>query len=129
MGGITYYDDERGLSDGTDAKEILPHDYDLHQGDKDKHNYVVEVAPVGAHVTVHDAVFGEVGEDGPNYRSVSWLGASALMTKANVGLGVLSIPEVFRQVGLVPGVILILVIQGIATCEFPPPTPLPRSCG
>ncbi|CAK9780990.1 unnamed protein product [Cutaneotrichosporon oleaginosum] len=107
---ITYYDDEKASS-----KEVLPHDGDILQGDKDKHNYVVEVAPVGEHVTVHDAVFGEVGEEGPNYRSVSWMGAAALMTKANVGLGVLSIPEVFKQVGLIPGLILILVIQGIAT--------------
>jgi hypothetical protein len=31
--------------------------------------YAIEVAPAGNNV--HDAVFGDVGEDGPNYRAVS----------------------------------------------------------
>lgn len=45
------------------------------------------------------------------------LGAFALMTKANIGLGVLSIPFVFMEVGMVPGVILLLVINLIIMCE------------
>lgn len=40
------------------------------------------------------------------------------MTKANIGLGVLSIPFVFMEVGMVPGVILLLVINLIIMCEF-----------
>lgn len=39
------------------------------------------------------------------------------MTKANIGLGVLSIPFVFMEVGMVPGVILLLVINLIIMCE------------
>jgi len=31
--------------------------------------YAIEVAPAGA--AVHDAVFGDMGEGGPNYRAVS----------------------------------------------------------
>ncbi|RJE19732.1 hypothetical protein PHISCL_07924 [Aspergillus sclerotialis] len=63
----------------------------------------------------HDAVFGEITEGGPNYRNVGWLGTAALMMKTQIGLGVLSLPEVFSSVGLVPGIILILVIAGITT--------------
>lgn len=40
------------------------------------------------------------------------------MTKANIGLGVLSIPFVFMEVGMVPGVILLLVLALIVMCEF-----------
>lgn len=116
--GISYYDDEKALDEGKVDFSNGSSGAATPAGDADKHNYVVEVAPLGSRVVVEDAVFGEVGEDGPNYRNVSWMGASALMTKANVGLGVLSIPEVFKQVGLVPGLILILVIQGIATCKL-----------
>ena len=38
----------------------------------------------------HDAVFGEITEDGPNYRNVGWIGTTALMMKTQIGLGVLS---------------------------------------
>lgn len=46
------------------------------------------------------------------------MGAFVLMTKANIGLGVLSIPFVFMQVGMVPGIILLLVINLITMCEY-----------
>lgn len=39
------------------------------------------------------------------------------MTKANIGLGVLSIPFVFMELGMVPGVIILLVINLIIMCE------------
>jgi hypothetical protein len=55
-----------------------------------------------------DAVFGEINEEGPNYKNVSLLGTVMLMVKAQIGLGVLSIPSVFQALGLVPGVILLL---------------------
>ncbi|KAL1404901.1 hypothetical protein Q8F55_008512 [Vanrija albida] len=58
-----------------------------------------------------DAVFGEISDKGPNYRAVGTLGAFVLITKANLGLGVLSIPFVFMTLGIVPGVIVILVVQ------------------
>lgn len=37
------------------------------------------------------------------------------MMKTQIGLGVLSIPAVFDKVGVVPGVILLFVVAGIAT--------------
>lgn len=39
------------------------------------------------------------------------------MTKANLGLGVLALPSVFGVLGLVPGILIILVIQSIIACE------------
>lgn len=63
----------------------------------------------------HDAVFGEITEKGPDYRNVGWLGATVLMIKSAFGLGVLSIPFVFQAVGIVPGIILIIVIEAIVT--------------
>ncbi|KAL4909135.1 hypothetical protein BDW74DRAFT_187465 [Aspergillus multicolor] len=64
---------------------------------------------------VRDAVFGEVTGDGPNYRNGGWLGTVALMLKTQIGLGVLSIPSVFDTLGMVPGVILLCIVAGIAT--------------
>ncbi|KAK1984502.1 transmembrane amino acid transporter [Colletotrichum cereale] len=63
----------------------------------------------------HDAVFGDITSEGPNYRSVGWLGTSVLMMKTQIGLGVLSIPSVFDTLGMVPGVVLLCVIGGITT--------------
>ncbi|KAJ5369226.1 uncharacterized protein N7496_008986 [Penicillium cataractarum] len=63
----------------------------------------------------HDAVFGEITEDGPNYRAVGWKGTAVLMMKTQIGLGVLSIPVAFDALGVVPGVICLIVIAGITT--------------
>ncbi|KAF7550888.1 hypothetical protein G7Z17_g5396 [Cylindrodendrum hubeiense] len=63
----------------------------------------------------HDAVFGEINGDGPNYRDVGWLGTSALMMKTQIGLGVLSIPAAFDTLGIVPGVIIMCIIAAITT--------------
>ncbi|KAJ4323870.1 hypothetical protein N0V94_001654 [Neodidymelliopsis sp. IMI 364377] len=60
--------------------------------------------------SITDAVFGEINEDGPNYRAVGWKGTAVLMLKTQIGLGVLSIPAVFHSLGLIPGVIVILII-------------------
>ncbi|KAI5451060.1 hypothetical protein NCC49_002548 [Naganishia albida] len=57
-----------------------------------------------------DAVFGEINEGGPNYKNVSLMGTVMLMVKAQIGLGVLSIPAVFQAMGIVPGVILLMFI-------------------
>ncbi|KAF4457495.1 hypothetical protein F53441_545 [Fusarium austroafricanum] len=66
--------------------------------------------------TVEDAVFGQVSSDqGPNYRSLGWIATIALMTKTQVGLGVLSIPMSFHSLGLIPGVICLLSIGAITT--------------
>ncbi|UPK90571.1 hypothetical protein LCI18_001506 [Fusarium solani-melongenae] len=64
---------------------------------------------------VEDAVFGEVTEDGPNYRNVGWIATIALMTKTQIGLGVLSIPATFDALGVIPGVICLVVISAITT--------------
>ncbi|KAF9739246.1 hypothetical protein PMIN06_005272 [Paraphaeosphaeria minitans] len=61
-------------------------------------------------VGTQDAVFGELTEEGPNYRAVGWKGAVVLMLKTQIGLGVLSIPEVFDVLGLIPGVICLIAI-------------------
>ncbi|KAJ5744159.1 transmembrane amino acid transporter protein-domain-containing protein [Penicillium manginii] len=63
----------------------------------------------------HDAVFGEITEEGPNYRNVGWLGSAALMMKSQIGLGVLSIPVAFDTLGIVPGVIILCTIACITT--------------
>ncbi|KAI7161627.1 hypothetical protein KC349_g2628 [Hortaea werneckii] len=69
----------------------------------------------GSITSVHDAVFGDVTEGGPNYRSLGWLGTAFLMMKSMIGLGVLSIPAAFDGLGLVPGVICMLCIAVITT--------------
>ncbi|KAM5361780.1 hypothetical protein ACJZ2D_012894 [Fusarium nematophilum] len=63
----------------------------------------------------YDPVFGEITEDGPNYRNVGWVGTSALMVKAQIGLGVLSIPQAFDVLGIVPGVLTLSAVAGITT--------------
>lgn len=70
------------------------------------------IKPVGGQ---HDAVFGEINEDGPNYKDVGWAGSAILMFKTQVGLGVLGIPGAFDVLGMVPGVIIILVIAFMTT--------------
>ncbi|KAJ4013842.1 hypothetical protein NW752_005554 [Fusarium irregulare] len=74
----------------------------------------VEVQVINAPVA-HDAVFGEITKDGPNYRDVGWLGTAALMMKTQIGLGILSIPSAFHTLGIIPGVICLLIIGGITT--------------
>ncbi|KAI9044081.1 uncharacterized protein KD926_001904 [Aspergillus affinis] len=70
----------------------------------------------------HDAVFGEVTEEGPNYRSLGWLGTVALMMKTQIGLGVLSVPSVFDSVGLDAGGLMFgrvgKEVFGTAFCLF-----------
>ncbi|KAM0417435.1 hypothetical protein ACHAPT_012584 [Fusarium lateritium] len=64
---------------------------------------------------VHDDVFGDITDEGPNYRAVGWIGTVALMMKTQIGLGVLSIPAVFDVLGIVPGIICLIIIAGITT--------------
>ncbi|WKT53715.1 Amino acid transporter, transmembrane domain [Fusarium oxysporum f. sp. vasinfectum] len=78
------------------------------------------LAPVpsqGAEVTTstHDAVFGVITEDGPNYRNVGWVGTSIIMMKTQIGLGVLSIPAAFDILGMIPGVICMMIIAALTT--------------
>ncbi|KAE8417605.1 hypothetical protein BDV36DRAFT_295999 [Aspergillus pseudocaelatus] len=55
-----------------------------------------------------DAVFGEILKEIPTI--VSWMGTTALMIKAQIGLSVLSMPKVFDILGIVPGIIILLTI-------------------
>lgn len=43
-------------------------------------------------------------------------GAFVLMTKANIGLGILQIPSVFQTVGMVPGIILLVLMAILIIC-------------
>ncbi|BGP41498.1 hypothetical protein JCM10449v2_005487 [Rhodotorula kratochvilovae] len=63
-----------------------------------------------------DGVFGERGGDNTvDYRSLGWIGATVLLAKTQIGLGVLSIPSVFQTVGIIPGVIIIVVLAIMTT--------------
>ncbi|KAF9770301.1 hypothetical protein IL306_012180 [Fusarium sp. DS 682] len=63
----------------------------------------------------HDAVFGRLTNDGPNYRNVGWIGTAGLMMKTQLGLGILSIPSVFDTLGMIPGLICLCVVAAITT--------------
>jgi len=85
--------------------------------EKSKDNDVDILHPTTTHgegtvrrASIVDDVFGEITEDGPNYRAVGWKATTVLMLKTQIGLGVLSIPQVFHSLGLIPGVICLLVI-------------------
>lgn len=43
------------------------------------------------------------------------LGAAVLMMKTEIGLGVLSIPEAFDSLGMIPGVIILISMATITT--------------
>ncbi|OCF62257.1 hypothetical protein L486_01925 [Kwoniella mangroviensis CBS 10435] len=66
-------------------------------------------------ITTHDEVFGDIKEDGPNYRNVGWLGAVVLLLKSQIGLGVLSLPFALMTLGIVPGVLCLVAIAAIMT--------------
>lgn len=63
----------------------------------------------------HDAVFGTITTEGPNYRNVGWIGTLALMMKTQIGLGVLSMPVVFDTFGLIPGIIVLVIVATVTT--------------
>jgi hypothetical protein len=46
------------------------------------------------------------------------MAAAVLMMKAQVGLGVLSLPATFHTLGLIPGLIVLVVIAVLWTCEW-----------
>ncbi|KAH6695671.1 putative amino acid transporter [Plectosphaerella plurivora] len=86
-----------------------------------KNVYGDEEAPAPAESVIvgqtrtQDAVFGELTEDGPNYRSMGWIGTVAIMMKLCIGLGVLSIPATFDVFGIVPGTIMLVSVGVLAT--------------
>ncbi|GKZ28640.1 hypothetical protein AbraIFM66950_010322 [Aspergillus brasiliensis] len=64
---------------------------------------------------VHDDVFGEISEHGPNFRNVGFIGTVILMMKTQIGLGVLAIPSALDVLGMVPGIICLFVVYCITT--------------
>ncbi|KAG4293603.1 hypothetical protein FPRO06_00188 [Fusarium proliferatum] len=91
------------------AEKDLKHDY---ENDQPALNNTPSIA---GEAQVHDDVFGDITDEGPNYRAVGWIGTVALMMKTQVGLGVLSIPAVFDVLGILPGIICLIVIAAITT--------------
>ncbi|KAK4049683.1 hypothetical protein OIV83_003958 [Microbotryomycetes sp. JL201] len=95
----------------------------LDRKDKKEHvedDFSVSIERTSGAEPVADGVFGAADDSGdqrrgPNYTNVGWIRASVLLMKAQIGLGVLGIPQVFSTVGLVPGIILILVIAAMTT--------------
>ncbi|ETS74135.1 hypothetical protein PFICI_14001 [Pestalotiopsis fici W106-1] len=64
---------------------------------------------------VHDDVFGDITQGGPNYRALGWKGTVVLMLKTQIGLGVLTIPQTFSVLGLIPGTICVVLIAAMIT--------------
>jgi amino acid permease len=83
--------------------------------ENDHPNHLTNTPSLAGEAHVHDDVFGDITDEGPNYRAVGWIGTVALMMKTQIGLGVLSIPAVFDVLGIVPGIICLLVIATITT--------------
>jgi hypothetical protein len=97
------YDSEKNVGDEYTLKTL-------------DHSSPGSVHPVGE-AEKQDAVFGTIHADGPDYRAVGWMGTAVLMMKTQVGLGVLSIPAALQTLGMVPGVICLMVIAIMTTCE------------
>ncbi|CAG8267120.1 unnamed protein product [Penicillium olsonii] len=74
-----------------------------------------DLATVPSQDLNHDDVFGELREDGPNYRNVGFTGTVILMMKTQIGLGVLAIPSALDVLGMVPGIICLLAMAVITT--------------
>ncbi|KAK6905141.1 hypothetical protein I203_105961 [Kwoniella mangroviensis CBS 8507] len=77
-----------------------------------------EQSQQGGSGKVIDAVWGEIDlsdGSGPNYRNLSWVKASVLEVKTQIGLGVLGLPAALNTLGFVPGILCILAIAIIIT--------------
>ncbi|KAL4882845.1 transmembrane amino acid transporter protein-domain-containing protein [Aspergillus karnatakaensis] len=62
-----------------------------------------------------DDVFGEISEQGPNYRNVGFVGTIILMMKTQIGLGVLAIPSALDTLGMGFGVACLIIMATITT--------------
>ncbi|KAL2849931.1 transmembrane amino acid transporter protein-domain-containing protein [Aspergillus pseudoustus] len=75
-----------------------------------------ELHQVSSHVErTHDDVFGEITDEGPNYRNVGFTGTVVLMMKTQIGLGVLAIPSALDTLGMVPGFLCMIAIAVVTT--------------
>ncbi|QPK66786.1 hypothetical protein CNBG_10000 [Cryptococcus deuterogattii R265] len=92
--------------------EVLPEEqYD----DMGKPDQLKASDDIAVECVTQDAVWGEITEDGPNYRNLGFSRAVVLQIKSQIGLGVLGLPATFGIVGMIPGIILIIVMAAIIT--------------
>lgn len=116
--------------------EVLPNEEYEDTGKPDQ----LKASDIAVECVTQDAVWGEITEDGPNYRNLSFSRAVILQIKSQIGLGVLGLvsetcyirdalfhdtddhnciptqPATFGIVGMIPGIILIIVMAAIITC-------------
>ncbi|KAL6362268.1 hypothetical protein LRP88_04346 [Fusarium phalaenopsidis] len=85
------------------------------KGDPEKLAREASILSEVGNIITEDPVFGTITKDGPNYRDVGWVKTTALMMKAQIGLGVLSLPSAFNTLGIIPGIICLLAIGIIIT--------------
>ncbi|GAA5979055.1 hypothetical protein JCM11641_004957 [Rhodosporidiobolus odoratus] len=81
------------------------------------HGGIDRIDEENQHAEEIDGVFGAQGggTNTVNYRTVGWVSTAILLAKSQIGLGVLSIPDVFHTLGLGPGVITIIAIAIMST--------------
>jgi amino acid permease len=53
--------------------------------------------------------------NGPDFRGVSWFGAAVLITKSQIGLGVLALPQTFQVMGFFPGLLCLTIFCILST--------------
>lgn len=59
-------------------------------------------------------VFSDNAE-GPDFRGVSCVGAAVLIAKAQMGLGILGLPQTLQTLGFVPGVLVLVILSALST--------------
>ncbi|KAK4702958.1 hypothetical protein P7C70_g3266, partial [Phenoliferia sp. Uapishka_3] len=87
----------------------------LHDGSESDLEAVDVSAPVYDKNAKEDAVWGTSDDKGPNFTNMGWKGASVVQAKAQIGLGVLGIPQVMATLGLVPAILLIFLVAIMST--------------
>ncbi|KAK5159266.1 hypothetical protein LTS14_002408 [Recurvomyces mirabilis] len=63
----------------------------------------------------HDDPFGDETNAAVKYRTMHWWQGAMIMIAETISLGILSLPSVLANIGLVPGIILLLSLGTIAT--------------
>ena len=93
-------------------KATMPHEGpDVEDGDLHDPSRAGSQKPdAPATADLFDHANGEV-----DFRGVSWQGAAILITKFQIGLGALSLPETFHTLGFFPGIFCFLLLALIST--------------
>lgn len=60
-------------------------------------------------------VFGAAGEGDVDFHTLTWPHAAVLISKVQIGTGILGIPSTFDTLGFVPGLISLIIICSITT--------------